>query len=209
MVPYMKLSELLTVAKFSELNTLAVADNDDAVLAFINLGVLELYNQFALQTEEYLIELQDGITIYDLPDDFMYLVGAYEAPSQGSSSDSFQLPINEDNNPLSVNTINYRQVQIPLSVTGGYIGIIYVQKPQKMTIDNLDDEVPVPDHMIQALLAFIGFKGHGGIRLNNESEGDIYYLRFKQAIDDLRKRGTTIAADDLSMDTRLALRGFP
>ena len=204
----MKLRELIDICKYSELNQLAVKNDDKAIVSFVNLGLLELYNIFALKTEEFLIELEAGRTIYDLPDDFMYMTGAFEVPSNGQNSQP--VPINEDNNPYSINTINFNQVQIPLNTAGAFISIIYVVKPNHMSTDRLDEKLPIPDNLIQPLLNFIGYKGHGAIRVEGQySESDVYYARFRRSCDDVKRQGTSIAADDLSMDTRLYTRGFP
>lgn len=205
----MKLSEFVESVKYSELNTLAIKDDVPAITSFVNLGLAELYRRFSLSSEEHLIELQSGVTIYDLPEDFMYLTGAYEAPNEYSCENSVSLPVNEEDNPLSVNTINYHQVQIPTSITGSYIGLIYVNTPPKMSAEEPDTPLPLPYHLIQALSAFVAYKGHGGIRLDGQSEGDVYFIRFKQICDDLKRSGTAIASDDFNMDNRLALRGFP
>lgn len=204
----MKLSEIISICKYSELNTLSVKDDPVAITAFINLGLLELYNIFALRTEEFLIPLETGKSIYDLPSDFMYMTGAYEPPTTGTESQ--YIPINEEGNSYSINTINFRQVQIPLAITGAYVSIIYVVRPNTMSVDNLDEELPIPDNLIQPLLNFVAYKGHGAIRVDGQqSEGDVYYARFKRSCEDLKKQGTSIASDDMSMDTRLRTRGFP
>lgn len=204
----MKLSEAINITRYSELNTLSVKDNDVAIVGFINLGLIELYNLFALRTEEHLIELEDGVTIYDLPKDFMYLTGAFEAPPLGSPENGRALPINEENNPYSVNTINFTQVQVPLTAAGAYISLMYVPKPPMMSVDDLDAELPIPDQLIQPLFNFIAFKGHGAVNVDGQGEADIYYMRFKRSCEDIKKQGTGIAPDDLSMHTRIRDRGF-
>lgn len=219
----MKVSEVVSLAQKSELRALAVAKDPEAIIQFINLGLLRLYNIFPLKTEEHIIELVEGMSIYDLPDDFMYITGAYESPPEvkhlsgvygdaprGADLNSLPLPINEANNPRSVNTVNFHQVQVPLTIQGAHVGLIYVQKPEWFTEDDLDKEVPLPDHLIQPLLYFIAFKGHGALRVDGQqSEGDVYYARFQRACDELKRQGTSIASDGLSMDSRLATRGFP
>lgn len=205
----MKLSEIITIAKHSELNTLAVKDNVPAIVSFVNLGLLELYSQFNLYTEEFLIDLVDGVTIYDLPENFMYITGAFEAPPEGSCENSRPLPINEESNPFSVNTINYKQVQIPLSTAGAYIGIMYTPKPQTFTAADLDEEIPLPDHLVQPLLNFIAYKGHGAIRVEGQGDSDVYFTRFRRSCEEKKTQGTAIASDDLSMDSRIYSRGFP
>ena len=72
------------------------------VTAFANLGLLELYSIFNLRTEEVVINLKSGVTIYDMPEDFMYITGAFELSGSGSNSKgSIPLPINEEGNPLA------------------------------------------------------------------------------------------------------------
>lgn len=204
----MTLQEIIDIAKNSELNTLAVKNNDEAIIGFVNLGLIELYTIFALKTEEHIIELQDGVTIYDLPDDFMYMTAAFEEVPYNSDMNSAAVPINEESNPFSINTINYSQVQIPLTCSGSYISILYVPKPTRLTIADLNTELPIPDQLVQPLLNFIAYKGHGAIKTDGQGEADIYYLRFKRSCDDIKKLGTSIAADDLSMTERLHTRGF-
>jgi len=204
----MKLSEVLHISRHSELNTLAVKDNDEALVAFVNLGLLELYGLFALDSQEYIIALKSDRTIYDLPADFMYLVGAYRSHGLGFGP-STPLPINVEGNVESVNTVNFRQVQIQNSESGKYVGVIYVKKPTAFTVEDMDEELPIPDQLVQPLLNFMAFKGHSAIRVDGQGEGDVYYLRFKRSCDEILKQGTGIASDDLSMDTRIRDRGFP
>ena len=94
----MKLSEVLNISRHSELNTLAVKDNNEALVSFVNLGILELYSQFALDSEEFIIPLRSDRTIYDLPHDFMYLVSAYESSGAGLQG-SINLPVNNEKRP--------------------------------------------------------------------------------------------------------------
>jgi hypothetical protein len=202
------LQEIIDIAKNSELNTLAVKSNDSAIVGFVNLGLIELYTIFPLKTEEKIIELQDGVTIYDLPDDYMYMVAAYEEVPLGSTRNAVPLPINEEENPFSINTISYNQVQIPLSVSGNYVSILYVPKPAKMSTANLDEELPIPDQLVTCLLNFIAFKGHGAIKTGGQGESDVYYLRFKRSCDDVKSLGVGITPDDLSMGNRLYTRGY-
>ena len=201
----MTLRELITIAKYSELNTLRIAENNEVIIAFINLGLTELYGLFPVYSEEQILDLEDGKYIYDLNENFMYMTGAYDVDINNRIR---MLPINEEANPLSVNTVNFRQVQIPSVATGAEIGIIYVPKPAKMTEENMDAEIPLPAALLQPLLNFVAFKAHSGMRADQEGEGNSYERRFLRSIENVRDRGIGIAADDMSMDTKLSQRGF-
>ena len=204
----MTLNDIITIAKHSELHQLSIKKDDAAITSFINLGLIELYSMFALKTEEVIIELEDNVTIYDLPDNFMYMTGAYEELPKRSDEYAAPLPINEEENPFSVNTINYSQVQIPLTVKGGYISIIYVPKPVKLTSDDLTQELPVPDQFITPLLNFVAYKSHSSVQNEGQSESNVYYRRFLESVERVKSLGVGITADDLSMAARLRSRGF-
>jgi hypothetical protein len=201
----MRLDEAITVATYSELNTLSLSDKKEAIIALINLGLTELYNLFVLRTEEVVISLLPGKTIYQLPEDFMYIINAYTK----RDNEVMELKVNEEKDPDSINTVGYNKLQIPFSFTADKVAIIYAQRPPHLTLDNLEDEIPLPSQMLQALFTFVAYKAHGAIRLDGQSEGDVYYSRFKQICNDLRQRGTVVASDDISMDDRLYSRGFP
>lgn len=201
----MKLSEAINIAKFSELNTLNIANNEEAIISLINLAMVELYNLFALETEEEIIPLTPGETIYELPEDFMYMIGANALFEDKIA----ELPINEEKNPESVNTVGYNKIQVPFVDKSNTVGILYVKKPPVFTIDNLEEYIPIPPQLYQAMFCYVAYKAHGAIRLDGQSEGDIYFMRFKRICDEIKQRGTAIASDDLSMDDRIYSRGFP
>jgi len=203
----MTLQDFINTAKYSELNSLAIKSNDNAIISFVNLGLIELYARFALRTEEYLIELLDNVTIYDMPANFMYLVGAYEEVPKNTTTNVVEVPVNEENNPFSVNTINYKQVQIPLSVAGGYISLLYVPKPEVVT--EMADELPIPEQMVTPLLAYVAYKGHASVKATGENnDTGMYWSRFEKACEKLKELGVGVTPDDMSMSDRIRMRGF-
>lgn len=69
------------------------------------------------------------------------------------------LPVNEEDNPLSIN-VNGWMNQVPLSVTGAInIHVLYMQQHQRSgTEADMDATINMPPQMINALLAYIGWK---------------------------------------------------
>lgn len=204
----MTLQDFINTAKYSELNTLNIKDDTSAIITFVNLGIIELYKRFVLKTEEYLVELQEGVTLYDMPSDYMYLIDAYGEVPENATYNSLSLPINEENNDLSINTINYNQIQIPLTVNGAYVSLIYASKPPIFTDSDLSAELPIPDQLITPLLDYIGYRGHAGIDSNMQEEGNVYYLRFEKSCDKVKELGVGIAPDDIEMPNRLFKKGY-
>lgn len=206
----MVLNDFINSLVGSELRSLAVAEEPEMIVSFINTGIIELYNKFPIKTEEYTIQVEGGKTIYELPEDFLYIISASEYTDTGIDSGVASMPINETNNLNSLNTVSFNQVQIPLNIEGREVYVIYVPKPRVLSHKRLHEEIPVPDVMLQALMSFVGFKGHGAIHLDGQSKNaDVYYARFRQLCDELSLRSTPIAPDSLDMGDRLFTRGFP
>lgn len=203
----MTIRNVIDLAKTSELNGIAIGNDDNIVIGFINLGMLELYKRFALRNEEYIINLVDGVDVYTMPTDFMWVVAAYGEVDIRSTETVNQLPINEEDNPLSVNTISWNKVQVPVPISGAYISIIYAASPVVYTIADVDSNIELPPQMVEALLAYIGYKGNSSIDSGVQTEDNIWYTRFDNMCSKLREFGA-VNSDDMYMNKRLSTRGF-
>ena len=184
-----------------------MGDKDEVVLGWINLGVLELYKRYQLKMSEYIIELEEGIDIYTMPSDYMWMVAAYGEVDIRSTDVVNQLPINEEDNPLSVNTAGWNKVQVPVAIGGAYISVIYVASPEMYEITNLTAEIDIPPQMIEALLAYIGYKANATIDTGVQTEDSIWYQRFEASCNKLREY-SMFNSYDMYMSGRLSLRGF-
>ena len=80
-MPMITAREFIKLAKNSELKQLAIANDEEAVLGYINLGLLELYKRLPVKTKEHIIDLEDGVDEYEMPEDFLWIVAAYAEPS--------------------------------------------------------------------------------------------------------------------------------
>ena len=218
----MTANEVITLAKAGELLQLspAIKDDNNVLVGFINLGMTELYKRFTLRTEEAVITLQDGKTIYKLDGTdtdvvltggkVMYVIAAYgdgESRADYSVDDPI-LPLNVEDNPYSINMIGYDQVQIPLITASAVISLIYQAFPTKVTIDTLDAELDIPDQFVEPLLHYMGYRGHGSMDGEIQTESNTHYMRFEASCDKIRTLGVGITSDDINMDSRISLRGF-
>ncbi len=201
----MTVRQIIDLAKSSELNGTVLANKDDVILGFMNLGVLELHKRFQLKLEEYIIELVDGQDVYTMPSDYMWIVAAYGEVDIRSTETVNVLPVNEEDNPLSINTIGWNKLQVPVSIEGAYVSIIYVASP---TVYELTDEtVDLPPQMIEALLAYIGYRANAAIDSGVQTEDSVWYQRFEHMCDKLREYGM-VNSDDMFMNKRITTRGF-
>lgn len=203
----MTVKQVIDLAKASELTGLPAASKDETVLGFINLGVLELYKRFTLSVEEWIIALEDGQSYYTAPEDFMWIIAAYGEVGMDSVQEVNVLPVNEEDNPLSINTVGWNKVQVPLSVTGAYVSIIYAATPEVYSVTDMDKTVNIPPQMIEALLAYIGWRANSTIDTGIQTEDTVWYNRFESSCSRLEVKGF-INANDMVMTNRLNMRGF-
>ncbi len=203
----MTVRQVIDLAKASELAGLPAASKDETVLGFINLGVLELYKRFTLSVEEWIIALEDGQSYYTAPEDFMWIIAAYGEVGMDSVQEVNVLPVNEEDNPLSINTVGWNKVQVPLSVTGAYVSIIYAATPEVYSVTDMDKTVSIPPQMIEALLAYIGWRANSTIDTGIQTEDTVWYNRFESSCSRLEVKGF-INANDVVMTNRLNMRGF-
>ena len=203
----MTVKQVIDLAKASELTGLPAASKDETVLGFINLGVLELYKRFTLSVEEWIIALEDGQSYYTAPEDFMWIIAAYGEVGMDSVQEVNVLPVNEEDNPLSINTVGWNKVQVPLSVTGAYVSIIYAATPEVYSVTDMDKPVNIPPQMIEALLAYIGWRANSTIDTGIQTEDTVWYNRFESSCSRLEVKGF-INANDVVMTNRLNMRGF-
>lgn len=203
----MTVRQVIDLAKASELTGLPAASKDETVLGFINLGVLELYKRFTLSVEEWIIALEDGQSYYTAPEDFMWIIAAYGEVGMDSVQEVNVLPVNEEDNPLSINTVGWNKVQVPLSVTGAYVSIIYAATPEVYSVTDMDKTVNIPPQMIEALLAYIGWRANSTIDTGIQTEDTVWYNRFESSCSRLEVKGF-VNANDMVMTNRLNMRGF-
>lgn len=203
----MIIQDVIDLAKYSELSGSSLKDNNDAILLFINAGMLELHKRFQLKTNEHIVNLQEGVTLYSLPEDFLYAIEAFGEVREGYSGLP-HLPINDEDEPYSIFFPNHKEVQVPLVEYGASISIIYGAKPIRYDIDDLAEELDLPETLIEALLHYIGYKAHLGIKGDAQSENNAHYIRFDRSCKKARELGVAHPIDSWRMVDRLNSRGF-
>lgn len=204
----MIIQDVIDLAKYSELGNTAIKDNDAAIILFMNSGILELYKRFPLKIEEHVIALAEGTTIYTLPTDVLYVLSAYGEAPEGVDTPPPILPINEEDNVYSIFLPNHTQVQIPLSNDGAFVSILYVTKPPRYTVEDLDLELDLPEALIEPLTHYIGYKAHLGIKGGPETETNTHYLRFDRSCKKARELGVAYPMDSWAMSNRMYEKGF-
>jgi len=210
----MKLSFLLEQARSGELDAISKKDKTDRkVITYVNLAMIALYNRFQLATEEAIVTLRPDIvkTVYTMdasdgdvtvsgaamPDnDFMAIVAAF-------NEDGTEIKVNDEEDPLSIFTVAYNKVQIPLLGTNAYVSVIYRKNPTLITyVDdgdgNAEDvDIALPVQLLEAALHYIGYRAHGAINGEIAAENNTHFTRYIAACNLAETLGI-ITADDTS-----------
>lgn len=210
---------ILANARNRELKNLSPKDKTDEVIVnYINIALVELYSMFQLRTDELILNLKTGKTVYKLdgtdPDvykdgvlyrsnDFMTVVNAYD--------ENGEISINNSNDSLSVFTVAYNKVQVPYATTGEHIALVYRTAPTEVVfVDDgsgnaVDAEVELPIHMMEALLSHIGYSAYSSIDTAQEIETDKHMQRFDRACKRLEAYG--LVPQD-TLDLNIDRKGF-
>jgi len=209
----MTLRDTITLIQNSELKQLAMKNDVDVIVSFINLGLIELYKRFALKTKEYIIEAVANVDKYEMPADYMWLLEAYHYKvtrtdyMKATPSDIEVLPINDDTIDHSVNSIGYNMVQIGNLEVGHLYSLVYVTSPIKMDSSNLDINVPLPEQFIEALMHYVGYLANSTISSPNHSQDNTFYTRFEASVQRLLLNGA-FTQEGLCSSNRLYMKGF-
>jgi len=208
----MNAQAVIDLAKSSELKQVVVKKDDNAILGFLNLGMLELYKRFPLREAEAVITLRDGKTMYTLDvadadvsmeanSEVLVIVGAYTVDKSG---DIVEMTINDEDSVLGINTPSYNVVEVPAVATGAQVSIIYRVSPVFLT--SLQDPVPIPPQLLEALLNYIGYKGYEAVDGTQKVDRVSHYTRFENSCTRVILEGL-ISTDDL-ISKKLYDRGF-
>ena len=215
----MRLKRIIANARNRELKNLSPKDKTDEVIVnYINIALVELYSIFQRRTDELVLNLKTGKTVYKLdgtdPDvykegvlyrsnDFMTVVNAYD--------ENGEISINNNNDSLSVFTVAYNKIQVPYATTGEHIALVYRTAPTEVVFvddgsGNAEDaEVELPIHMMEALLSHIGYSAYSSIDTMQEVETDKHMKRFDRACQRLESYG--LVPQD-ALDLNIDRKGF-
>lgn len=205
----MKIQEVIDIARYSELNSVAVKDNIDAIIAFLNLGLSELYTRFPIKVKEHIVPLVADVVTYSLPYDYMYALSAYiEPPEDSINQDLIEIAINDGSKEQVVYFPDWRTIQVPADLETTYVAVIYVAKPEKVSATNTELELDLPDTLVDALVSYIGYRAHLGVRGDGQAENNAHWQRFERNCQKARELGVAYQLDALDMTKKVEDRGF-
>lgn len=191
--------EVIDIAKGSFLWNLGVdAKKDSTVILYINLGVAELYRRFNLSTKVETIITNPDLALYELKsDNVSLLLGIYNSKGR----ELRQTDVLGGTHDYKM--INYRSFLLR-DPKDEVLFAVYKASPIKLT--NSSDVIELPDSMIDALVTYVAYMGHGTVNKDNILESSAYAKRFDQACNELENQGYRVSLNTESIP--LQFRGY-
>jgi hypothetical protein len=205
------INDLINLAKYSELNGAAIKNNDDAIVAFLNLGMIELYSRFPLKFEENVVTLIANETYYPTPEGVLYPISAFSDNPEGYVEPHYDVAINDKTAQHSIFFNSWKIVEIPKSIEGTFVSILYALNPNYITKEQALDgitTIDIPTGLIDCLLSYIGYRAHIGIKNDAGFESSSGFKRFEFNCKKAEDLGVVFPVKDLSMGKRLFNKGF-
>ena len=180
----MLVQDIIDLAKI-KLQNLTVAKNDSALIKFTFLGVSELYRRFNLSIKTENIIINEHLALYELRNsDVSMLLGVYDKNGKELAQTDVY-----DSQSYDYKMVNYRSFLLRKP----FNGILYtIYKASPIVFKDLNDEIDLPDAMIDALLCYVSYMSHTTINRDNINESNVYQQRFDAACRELESQGYRI-----------------
>lgn len=183
----MTVNDVVIQLKYGELKGLALKNDIEAIISYLNLALIAVYGRFKIRRGEQIIDLIDNISLYDLDPDCMYIEGVY-------GEDGLPLLLNDDDNIYSVYTPSYDVLQVPNAATGSQISVLYVENPTALlyTDDTTTKalEILLPASLLEPLLHYIGYRAHGALNGDIKAENNTHLMRYEASCNRILQLGT-------------------
>lgn len=211
----MLIKELIQLARDGELKNISASgpENVPQVVGYLNLGLIELYKRFPLSVKEHVIE-HTAETLHTLPNGCLQVVEAYGLVASNGQDTLIEVPINEASENTSIFLPSYNTVQVPYMNNGVVVSLLYHAAPQYITYAEVEgeityspEELQVPLQLVEALLNYIGYRAHGSMNSDINTETTTHYKRFEDSCRRVQQLGLYIF-DGTAAKNRLHDRGF-
>ena len=196
----MLVQDVLDLAKI-KLGNLAISKNNNALIKMIYLGESELFRRFNLSIKSETIRVNSNLSLYELRNnDVALLLSVYDREGvELKQSDVI------DSRIWDYKIINYKSF-ILNKPSDGLLYAVYKASPTVLADPN--DEIDLPDAMIDALLLYVAYMAHNTItsfdasKRGGMTESDLLYQKFLAACNELDMQGYKIPLNTETLSIR-------
>lgn len=191
----MLVKDVIDMAKIGAIQNLVISKNENAIMKFIYLGVSELYRKFNLSIKVESINTNPDLALYELRSkDVSLLLSVYNSDGQELRQTDVMGGV------YDYKIINYRSFLLR-QPRHDLLFAIYKASPIMFT--SIEDEVELPDAMIEALLTYVAYMGNSTINKDNKNETAYYAQKFEETCKDLDNQGYKVVLNTESINLRL------
>lgn len=207
----MRLRQIYDILVNTELNQIIVGENEDQVIALMNLALIEVYGKFAILQEEQVITIIEGITRYSLQGNSQKILQVYmrnieKDPLLGN--DGYQeVPVNDINCDESIFTPQPHMLHIPNPDKGRVYSVMQVVTPPYITKENIDTvDMNVPEQFLEPILFYAAYRAYKSMNGDQASEIGSHLNTYMQSCNEVYRKG--LAQTPIMTNIKLTERGF-
>lgn len=196
-------SEFISIARSSELSGLSTVNmTPDKLLGFLNLGIIELSKKFHISTRAEAIRTSPYTSVYTLRNpDVVQILEIYD--SEGKELVPYTIIGSEryDYRLVSFNSfmIKHQEEYVPTyneitgvenidEVSGPNRELMVVYKAVAEKVETVDDEIPISEVFIDALLSYVGYKANSATS-TNENDISRLWQRYMSSLNEVSLAG--------------------
>ena len=197
----MRLEEILTIAKDTDLKQIIVGEQPDQVMSLLNLALIDVYGRFDLIQEEQIIKLENDKTRYPLLAESQRVLSIYD-------DDGELVPVNDNNDTDSVFMPTPFLLHVTEPETGKTLSLIHSITPPFITSSNISTvDFIVPPALLEPIVAYMAYRAYLSMNGDAQTENVSQYKRYDRAVNDVYKRG--LVGQHVITNLKGKDRGFP
>ena len=197
----MKLSFILAQARSGELASLsAVNKSDEIFVSYINLGLIELFKRFNISVKAEVVKTSPTTPFYTLRNSDINLV--LSCISNEGIELKKQMSIGDTEYDIKMVSNTSFLLTVPTDTE-----LLFIYRASSEIITTTTVDVELPSVMLEALLHYVGYRAHGSVNGEINSESNTHYMRFEKSCNVLKTEGYDTLSTEL-ISQPIGLKGF-
>ena len=208
----MKLRQIYDILINTELKQIVVGEDEDQVIALLNLALIEVYGKFSILQEEQVINVIENVTRYSLQGNSQKVLQVFMRNLESDpllGNDSYQeVPVNDVNCDESVFTPQPHLLHIPNPEKGRVYSVMQVVTPPYITKSNIDSvDMNIPEQFLEPILYYAAYRAYKSMNGDQQTEIGSHLQTYMQACTEVYKKG--LAQTPIMTNLKLTERGYP
>lgn len=181
----MLIKEAIEMLRDSVLRHVKVGEDDNAVIGFINLGILELHKRFRMSFDEAVITPVIGKRVYTLdgadPDVSIDLARKELLVIETIvDSDYEEVPLNVLIDPKSAKTLSFNTIRLAEEADSTSYTVTFRTAPEFSVLR--DYALPISSAFIEPLFHYVGYQAFLSVQGEENTQHSLHKKRFEESL---------------------------